>query len=169
MITSDDSAAIAAITAITGLAPSSPLPAVEAPIEVKVRKRSKTLKPKRLTPQEWLEWGEEMSSLPSLRPQTRAECRDMPRPCPFVGCRFHLYLDVNPRNGNVKYNFPDKEPWQLEVSCSMDVAEAEGGVTLEEIGQVMNLTRERVRQVEVVALGQVGEEGTFHEEDSHLL
>lgn len=143
------------------------LPVVEDPI-APLRRRSKTLKPRRLTQEEWIEWGEEMARVPELRPQNRADCRDMPRPCPFVGCRYHLFLDVNPRNGNVKFNFPDKEPWELDVCCSLDIAEAEGGVTLEEIGHVMNLTRERVRQVEVVALGQVGEEGTFRAEDSHL-
>jgi len=134
-----------------------------------VRKRSKTLKPKRLTSQEWQEWGDDMAQVPMLRPQSRAECRDMPRPCPWVACRYHLYLDVNPRNGNVKFNFPDMEPWELTTSCALDIAEAEGGVTLEEIGQAMNLTRERVRQVEVVALELVSGEGTFKAEDSYAL
>jgi hypothetical protein len=28
------------------------------------------------------------------RPKTRAECRDEARPCPWVGCRHHLLLEV---------------------------------------------------------------------------
>lgn len=46
--------------------------------------------------------------LPSLRmlPATRAACRDMPRPCPFVSCERHLYLDVHPETGAIKVNFP---------------------------------------------------------------
>lgn len=38
-------------------------------------------------------------------------------PCPFVSCRHHLYLDVNPETGAIKVNFPGlnrlelAEPW----------------------------------------------------------
>src|SRR5207253_378847 len=85
------------------------------------------------------------------RPQTRAECRDMPRPCPWVACKHHLYLDVNPETGSIKINFPDLEPWELAHTCALDVAER-GGITLEEVGEIMNLTRERIRQVEVRGL-----------------
>jgi hypothetical protein len=85
------------------------------------------------------------------RPQTRAECRDDKRPCLYVSCRYHLYLDVNPVTGSIKLNFPDKEVWELEETCALDVAER-GGITLEEVGEIMNLTRERIRQVEVSGL-----------------
>jgi hypothetical protein len=50
------------------------------------------------------------------RPRTRGECRDAERPCPFVACKHHLYLDVNPETGSLKLNFPDLEPWELEDS-----------------------------------------------------
>jgi len=83
----------------------------------------------------------------SMRPRTRGECVDGPRPCPWVSCRHHLYLDVDARTGALKVNFPDLEPEQLAQSCSLDLAERDG-MTLEEVGQVLNLTRERVRQIE---------------------
>lgn len=85
------------------------------------------------------------------RPHHRADCRDDPRPCLYVSCRYHLYLDVNPVTGSIKLNFPDKEVWELEQTCALDVAER-GGITLEEVGDIMNLTRERIRQVEVSGL-----------------
>jgi hypothetical protein len=85
--------------------------------------------------------------LEATRPRTRADCVDGPRPCLFVSCKYHLYLDVNPRTGSVKLNFPDKELWELAETCALDVAD-KGGITLEEVGAIMNLTRERVRQVE---------------------
>lgn len=87
------------------------------------------------------------------RPRTRAECAGVPRPCPFVGCRANLYLDVNPETGSIKLNRPDLEPWEMpaDASCALDVAER-GGITLEEVGVVTNLTRERIRQVEVRGL-----------------
>jgi hypothetical protein len=85
------------------------------------------------------------------RPRTRDACRDGPRPCLYIACRFHLYVDVNPRNGSLKLNFPDREPWEIGETCALDVAER-GGLTLEEIGRLLNVTRERARQVEQGAL-----------------
>ena len=92
------------------------------------------------------------------RPRTRAECRNMERPCPFVGCKHHLYLDVSPRGG-IKFNFPDLEVWELEETCALDVADRPGGVTLEEVGAIMNLTRERIRQLEAIGLQRLEEAG----------
>lgn len=85
------------------------------------------------------------------RPKTRSECRNGPRPCLYVSCKHHLFLDVNPDSGSIKLNFPDKEVWELEETCALDVAER-GGITLEEVGEILNLTRERIRQLEVTAL-----------------
>ena len=85
------------------------------------------------------------------RPKARAECKDGIRPCPFVSCRFHLYLDVNPVTGTLKLNFPGLEVWEMPFTCALDVADM-GGRTLEEVGQILNMTRERVRQLEASAL-----------------
>jgi Sigma-70, region 4 len=86
-----------------------------------------------------------------LRPRERAECANGPRPCMFISCKHHLYLDVNPSTGSIKLNFPDKEVWELGETCALDVADR-GGITLEEVGTIMNLTRERIRQVETRGL-----------------
>jgi sigma-70-like protein len=85
------------------------------------------------------------------RPRTRADCGAEARPCPWVACKHHLYLDINPETGSIKINFPDREPWELEHTCALDVADA-GAKTLDEIGEITNLTRERIRQVEVRGL-----------------
>ena len=76
------------------------------------------------------------------------------RPCPFVSCQHHLYLDVSARTGAIKLNFPDLEVWDMTESCALDVADR-GGTTLEEVGAIMNLTRERIRQVEVKGLAKL--------------
>ena len=78
----------------------------------------------------------------------------MPRPCPFVSCAHHLYLDVNPDSGAIKLNFPHLEVWEMAETCSLDVADR-GGITLEEVGAILNLTRERIRQVEVRGLYKI--------------
>lgn len=83
---------------------------------------------------------------PIKRPTNRTECRDGPRPCPWVGCRHHLYLDVSSRGG-IRMAFPDREPHELTESCSIDIADR-GSATLEEVGAATNVTRERVRQIE---------------------
>lgn len=87
-----------------------------------------------------------LAEIPAEMPRTRADCVDGPRPCPFVGCRHNLYLDVTP-NGSLKLNWPDLEPWELQESCALDVAD-KGPQHLETIGRLLQLTRERVRQLE---------------------
>jgi len=98
-----------------------------------------------------LEYPEDTSK---VRPKSRAECVNGIRPCPFVSCRHHLYLDVNPKNGNIKVNFPDLEVEEMAHSCSLDIAD-QGGMTLEQTATTLNITRERIRQVEVMLLAQL--------------
>lgn len=111
--------------------------------------------------------GEILDIVQYDRPKVRADCINGPRPCLFVACKHHLYLDVNPETGSIKINFPDKEVWELEETCALDVAER-GGVTLEEVGEILNLTRERVRQVEVTGLQKLKGESDDHDLDVFL-
>ncbi len=86
------------------------------------------------------------------RPKTRGDCAGVARPCPYVACRHNLYLDIN-KTGNIRYTRLGLEPWDVdpEKSCALDIAD-KGGVTLEEIGEILDVTRERVRQIEAIAL-----------------
>lgn len=116
--------------------------------------RARTISVKRMTKRE-LEIGRLLyPETDYYKPRTRAECVDGPRPCPYVSCKYHLYIDVSPRTGAIKLNFPDLEVWEMNESCSLDVADR-GGTTLEDVGAIMNLTRERIRQVEVKALAKL--------------
>jgi hypothetical protein len=89
---------------------------------------------------------------PYERPKTRGECCNGPRPCPYVACKHNLYLDVS-ETGSLIFNFPHLTPNEMrpDQSCSLDLADR-GGMTLEEIAVVTNLTRERIRQVELKTL-----------------
>lgn len=74
------------------------------------------------------------------RPVTRADCAKVSRPCRWRDCRFHM---------------GDDSP---VASCVLDLADR-GGMTLEECGEVFGLTRERIRQIETVALRKLKNRG----------
>lgn len=120
----------------------------------RARTRAKTVSIKRLSKrtlaQGAMEYPREESESYE-RPRTRGDCLpggcNEARPCPWVSCVWHLALDVNPDTGSIKENFPGREVWEMRETCSLDVAD-EGGRTLEEVGEVGNLTRERIRQLE---------------------
>lgn len=92
------------------------------------------------------------------RPATWGECRARglgtpDAPCAYVSCGYHLYLDVTPR-GALQLNFPEHEPHELRATCALAVAEA-GGLALAAVGRLVNLTRERVRQLERAGLARL--------------
>lgn len=116
--------------------------------------RARTISVKRMTKRE-LEIGRLLyPETDYWKPRTRAECAEGPRPCPFVSCKHHLFIDVSAKTGAIKLNFPDLEVWEMNESCALDVADR-GGTTLEDVGAIMNLTRERIRQLEVKALAKL--------------
>jgi len=84
-------------------------------------------------------------------PKNRGECwhgSNEERPCPWVRCRHHLAVKSIGR----KQIHLIAEPEDMEHTCALDVAES-GPKTLEEIGEYLGgLTRERVRQIQDVAL-----------------
>ncbi len=87
------------------------------------------------------------------RPAIAGECEYLTGKaefCPWVGCRHHLYLDTV-KNGSIKFNFGDAQPWEIPESCTLLMASF-GPNKLVEIGEVMNITRERVRQIESMAV-----------------
>ena len=117
--------------------------------------RARTISVKRMTKRE-LELGRMLypDVEDVIKPKLREDCAQGERPCPFVSCKHHLYLDVSARTGAIKLNFPDLEVWEMTETCALDVADR-GGATLEEVGAIMNLTRERIRQVEVKGLAKL--------------
>lgn len=84
------------------------------------------------------------------RPKTRGDCANVPRPCPYAGCKFNLYLDPL-KGGNIRATFPDIEPGDMKESCALDIADR-GGATLEEVAACLNVTRQRIEQAEKIAL-----------------
>lgn len=69
-------------------------------------------------------------AVPMLRrPRTRADCEAGPRPCPWTTCRYNLAAEG-----------------ATAETCALDVA-ARGGLTLEEIGRILHVSDERIRQI----------------------
>jgi len=96
---------------------------------------------------------------PVDRPRYRPECRNGPRPCPLVGCFFNNYLEIRRRANRppeIKLLHPDRLPEDMppEDSCTLDLAE-DGPQTLDRVGQVLGLTRERIRQIETKILKRI--------------
>jgi len=77
-----------------------------------------------------------------VKPRTRQDCLtnglNSVRPCQHSWCPHHLVSE--------------------KASCVLDVA-ALGGLTLEEVGDVLGVTRERVRQIEHIALRKLAKRG----------
>lgn len=100
------------------------------------------------------------------RPKNRSECVGGARPCPWVGCRFHLYLEVNAK-GELRIFHPELDLEDFCDTCSLDIADR-GSATLKEISFYYQVSRERIRQIEDKALYQVRREvlsSGFHPND----
>lgn len=109
---------------------------------------------------------------PIIRPVTRGDCRGGIRPCPFVGCRFNLLLDVNPTTGSIAFNHAaavtlvtnddtdDRfdqaaetatDAWaEADVpSCALDVVDAElaDETPIADVARILGVSRQRVDQI----------------------
>jgi hypothetical protein len=72
-----------------------------------------------------------------------------------------LFLDLEDEGATIKLNFPglfddDGTPRldEMTATCSLDVADQDG-LTLDAVGGLMNVTNERIRQMEAHALQTV--------------
>ena len=120
----------------------------------------------------------ELNATDDAFPQLRAECLEAIRPCPHLRCKNHLAVDVNPRTGSMKDNFPGTEVSDLQHTCALDLAEA-GGMTLKDVGESMNISSHAVSLIEQkafekidAAFPEIAESGGFldwlDEKGSHL-
>jgi hypothetical protein len=95
----------------------------------------------------------EKEILDNTRPKTRNDCKGIHRPCPWVGCKYNMFIDIG-RNGRIIYNNTYKSPLDMpcDKSCLLDIVEKYGGQTLDAIGDMISVSRERVRQIEAKAI-----------------
>ncbi len=93
------------------------------------------------------------------RPRIRQDCEpggiNQQRPCPWVSCRYHLYLDIVDERDDenaLEVNFPQKEVWEIPHTCLLDVTDLTEEVdhealTLEEIADLLGYSVERTESV----------------------
>lgn len=94
-----------------------------------------------------------LEELERCRPKTRSECRNNGiRPCPFFACKHNLHLDIT-FAGSLKHNFSFEEAIETgSPSCVLDIVESGVDVTLENIADIWEITREAVRQIELAGI-----------------
>lgn len=114
-------------------------------------------------------WGGEYeaSTTPvelTTAPKTRGQCADGPRPCIFARCRYHVLHPERRARGWEEREGRDIMEMQ---TCSLDVAD-QGEHTLEAIGEMLGVTRERVRQIEEQAMARMAEQ-LGHRVDADVL
>lgn len=87
---------------------------------------------------------------PRRRPRVRADCKHVPRPCPFATCRYNLFVHVD-RRGDVSTRTAELDAMRPTSSCALDVAEA-GGLGLGKVAGILGLTATGVLKLEQRAL-----------------
>lgn len=92
------------------------------------------------------------------RPRVREDCTEVSRPCPYVACRHNMYLDVIGPRGSIRFNYPDKQPWDIDEneSCSLDIIESRLELSIREVGMALGITHEGARQIELKAKESLG-------------
>lgn len=84
-----------------------------------------------------------METLISQYKLTKGRCLKCSEPCKDLKCRHHLYADL--------------KLWQIaaaapcSVTCTIKLGTL-GGMTLDDVGLYLGMTRERIRQIESKAL-----------------
>jgi len=116
-----------------------------------MRKTANLRRPETMTPEldAWLGDDGEVekysdAELPP-RPRTRADCVGGERPCPWVGCRYHLALDIGRTGRSIKFNHPALDIADLRDTCALDVADR-GGMELPELAGALGLSYDRAYQ-----------------------
>lgn len=158
-----------------------------------------------------------MQSWEDNRPKNYyADCVGRPRPCPWVGCKYHLLLDVNEETGTITLNVGretsrngsrgrpvtlkrrartipgrkmkrERSDLKLEFGvrklfdeframvegngrecCVLDAVVNEKHHTLEEVGDALGVTRERIRQIESTGIKKLHEAAERDEHDEWI-
>jgi hypothetical protein len=89
-------------------------------------------------------------------PASFAQCPS--GPCPYVTCKYHLYLDIT-FDGGIRLNFPEIEPTDMMFPCALRFAANLGEHSFDELSRYVNTKPNMLRNVFAKALRKLKEEG----------
>jgi Sigma-70, region 4 len=141
-----------------------PKPIVRLPILDHIQRsgRTNTIDPKKISEDEWEALSKEFPESEEFwKPTTRADCTEVARPCRHISCINNTFLDVSD-SGRIRFNYPGLEPGdeRIQYSCVSDLAEDfPDGIQLDDVGAILNISRERARQLETGALAKLARNG----------
>ncbi|MEL6705873.1 MAG: hypothetical protein AAFP15_16520 [Bacteroidota bacterium] len=96
---------------------------------------------------------------PDERPRTRGECATMPRPCPFVSCRYHLAHA--PMSPHAKPPLSNDEAAEFVAasneSCTLDVADSNNHPSSAEVARWLRVSEQSVQATVRRAMHRVAE------------
>ena len=78
-----------------------------------------------------------------MRPKTRGECLNGPRPCPWVSCKYHLGIEVGVHSVT---KVTEHDGWMERDTCALDVADR-GEHSYRAISPLMMCTHEGARKI----------------------
>ena len=133
------------------------------------------------SPEEWT-----AENIDEIAPVTRGDCIHGIRPCPFIRCKWHTFwwwleTALRKKSGGHTKTWKQLTKWVpgmvgtendavtdelldmvlTEHSCILDIID-EGHDSLEEIGDIFGISRERVRQIEGKKIMHGRMSGTHH-------
>jgi len=136
---------------------------VFAPRKTIVGKKPRSLGPQHMTAVERAQMKADVAELRrarvyAKRPKTFGECQ--PGPCPWMTCRHHLKYDIDDATGIIKDMWPGRDFDEMPETCSLRVAARIGAragepLSLGKVGAFLNLTMQRVAQIEAEAQAKV--------------
>jgi hypothetical protein len=89
-------------------------------------------------------------------PKHYADCMGKPEPCRHVFCEHHMvWCFIWGKKPTIRALLDKAE--SLKYTCVLKAVEKkQGGLTLQEVGDILGITRERIRQIEEEALRKIG-------------
>lgn len=95
---------------------------------------------------------------PHWRPKTRGECKTLPRPCPYVSCRYHLASDDNGAGASVDLDVLRNHA----PSCALDLADA-GPQPMDKIASVLHIWHTNAEEALRSAMAKISEDKPMRE------
>jgi len=90
----------------------------------------------------------------SNTPKTRADCPATDQPCDNILCRYHLWVDDFHRQDGTPDSRKSRAWGDPSRTCALRFADR-GPLTLEFVGRITGITRERIRQLEARAIREI--------------